>query len=220
MIRARKTIPIVVVSEQVKLEERVEKAVMALDQPVVRHVEERKIYHAEPEKNRGLNIAKARTAGLATALRRHPKAEYFLFLDSDIVPPADWYDRIEEVANQNHVIGGWWRTRFGGFFVGGFWDEGVVRMFRTVQRRTRLTETHFLSLGCTLVPRRFLEREDGAPHEFGAGIDKFVRDRNGRLYHIADSGEFSLHVAAMGGRMFLDAEIVAEHLSENQPIEY
>lgn len=213
-------IPILITTATSGLDERVQKALAKLGQPVVHYVEERKAFHPEAEKNRCINIARGRTQALALALKRHKKAEHFLFLDADVVPPSDIFERFNEVADDDLVLGAWWRTRFGGTYVGGWWNDGEVRLFNTVQRRTRLTPTHFLSLGCTLVPRRFLVAKDGNPHEFGAGIDQFVRDRAGRFYHIADSGAFSRHVTSLGGRMCLDASVIAQHLSENEPITY
>lgn len=212
-------IPIVLTSPTDEIDSRVREAVQALGQPVAHFVEERKAYHPEPEKNRVINIARGRTEALKMALK-HKRAKHFLFIDADIVPPADIFERFDEVADDEKVIGAWWRTRFGGMYVGGWWDDGIVKMFGTVQRRARLTETHFLSLGCTLVPRRYLVEEDGEAHLFSPGIDRFVRDRAGKLFHIADSGAFSRHVARLGGRMFLDAAVIAQHISENQKITY
>jgi hypothetical protein len=111
------------------------------------------------------------------------------------------------------------RIRFGGKYVGGFWRGETVDLFNVILRRNRLTRTDLVSLGCTLVPRRFLVSDDGEPHTFNPGIDQFVTS-GGALCHIADSGAFSLHVSALSGRMFLDAAVVAEHLSEGKPIAY
>jgi hypothetical protein len=213
-------IPIVIVSETPKLDPRVEAAMIALEQPIVHFWEERKAYHCEREKNRCVNIAKARTAGLAEAVRRYKKATHFLFLDSDIIPPADILERFGEWSNEDMLLGAWWKTRFGNKYVGGHWYGGVVKLFNVIHRRSRLTETHLISLGCSLVPRRYLVNSAGDLHVFDPGIDTFVQNREGKVFHIADSGAFSLHVKNLRGRMYLDSRVIAEHLSEGKPIVY
>jgi hypothetical protein len=82
-------IPILIASEGPHLDPRVLDAVARLGQPVVHFWQERQALHPEPEKNRCVNIAQARTEVLKMALKRHKKAQRFLFLDADIVPPAD-----------------------------------------------------------------------------------------------------------------------------------
>jgi hypothetical protein len=208
-------IPIIITSPTGKLDDRVREVLKALDQPVIHHVKEREAWDPIPERNRVINIARGRTEALRQAMKAHRKAEHFLFLDADIVPPLDIFDRFNEVADDNRILGAWWKSRFGGTYVGGYWRDGVVSLFSTILCGHRVQETHLVSLGCTLVPRRFV-----VEHEFDPGIDSFVRNRAGQLFQIADSGAFSRHVTKQGGRMYLDSRVVAKHLSEGEEIEY
>jgi glycosyltransferase involved in cell wall biosynthesis len=210
-----KKIPVVMVSERALISDRVRESVERLGQPFVHFVRERKAYDKDKERNRILNIAAARTIAFAQALHEHPEAEYFLTVDSDIVVPPDILERFLEVADGVNVFSAWWRTRFGESYVGGSMRGRVLELFSEVKRDPRLTQTDFVSLGCALVPRFYV---DG--HFFEPGVRQLVKDRRGNVFCIADSGAFSMWVSFLGGKMFLDSCVVAEHLSLHCGIEY
>lgn len=210
------SVPIVIISPNGELDLKVQSAIAALGEPVVLHVEERKSYHEDQEKNRCINIAKARTAAAKKALEDYPEAEYLFFLDSDVVPPADAIRRLGEWTLKPLAVGGWFPARNGDKWVGGRWvADHTFELFNCVHRRSRLTETHLLSLGCTLLSRELVEW-----HCFDPGIDVYCRNKAGDEFIVADSGAFSECLIQKNVRMFLDAAVVCEHLSVGQQIKY
>lgn len=198
-----KTTLIVTVSQEENLHPEVEVAQRKLGVSRLHHVAPRATLHEEPEKNRCINIAKARNTARDLALRY--RAEQYLFLDSDVVPPPNTVEALS--ATGCEAVGGWFPTRSGKEWVGGFWlRQNVFKLYKDVL--AGLTITDLLSLGCALISRRILERV-----RFRAGIDRFVQNERGEWFHIADSGEFSRSLHSMGVPAYLDGNVVCKHLN-------
>lgn len=199
------TVPIVIARRPGPFDSRVLRWLKQSDQPVIVHEAQRENLDQHFERNRCKNIARARNAAFRKALSEHPSAEFFLSLDDDVLPPPGAIG-IMLAAAELGVISAWIPGKRAGFS-GGVWvRKNTFAHFEEV--RPGLTETHLVSLGCTLIYRDLVEG-----HEFGSGTDLFCFDLDGQKYHAADSGAFSEHVLNSGGRMFLSAGVVAEHLT-------
>lgn len=196
---------VVMVSESARLPEPVECAVCSTGCPVVLHAEERKnLGGCNEEANRCMNIARARNVARDLALRYD--AGHFLFLDSDVVPPRDVVEKLSRHCLP--VVGGWFPARGRAFWVGGRWvaDNVLLQFPRPIPG---LTRTDLISLGCTLLQRCVLER-----FEFEAGVDKYCFDIHKNARFLADSGAFSNRLVDSGIGMFLDGNVVCQHLNQ------
>lgn len=207
-------VPIVMVKEPGPLPAEVAGWVRGTGMPLVLHESEREALNEQPERNRCLNIARARTEAFRKACGEYPGAEYFFSLDADVVPPAGALARLAGNMDLMRMacplswgaLGGWFPAKRGGVWTGGrYVADHEFRHFPAPQ--AGFCETDLLSLGCTLVRRKLVEG-----HVFDAGIDRVVRNGAGEWCQLADSGAFSNRLNAMGVRMFLDGGVIARHL--------
>jgi hypothetical protein len=200
-----KTIPIVMTAlTEDALHPQTRKFIKHANQPLVLATPLERITHPEPDKARCLNIALGRTQALREAEKED--CEYFFFLDADVVPPMDAIEMLLD-NEEADVVGGWIPARFQGMIGGRWLAEGLFTHFS--REFMGLTVTHLISLGCTLVRRFLIEG-----YVFDAGIDVACRDVFGHSYHIADSGAFSRDMRNKGATLWLDSDVICQHLCQ------
>jgi GT2 family glycosyltransferase len=177
-------------------------AIRALCVPLVQFVAPRvEGLHPEPDKNRCINIAIARNHARALALKKD--ASHYFWLDDDIVPPRHAISSL--LSHNKPVMGGWFQMRNGNAWVGGRWvADNTFQHYVTPQRS--VVKTDLISLGCALVRRDVLQAV-----EFGPGIDRYCQTMDGRVCHLADSGDFSNKLLDLGIQPYLDGNVICQH---------
>lgn len=205
-------IPVVITSQNQVIDSRVQRFLIGLGQPVVHYAMPRRPLcdPGHQARNKDLNIAQGRTIALRMAQADHPDAEYFFFLDDDVLPPENVLWRLW--ARKLQAVGAWFEARNGGW-VGGQMRHDKFEHFQDY--RPGLTPTDILSLGCTLVHSSLLVN-----HTFDAGVDDFVLTTKGDFRHISDSGAFANYLKSRGVQPLLDGSVIAEHLSKGIFVEH
>lgn len=194
---------ILVVSESKQLDSRFESVVAALDCKVLHHYKPRvSYYHEESEKNRCVNIAVARNEVRKIALLCD--VPFYLWLDSDVLPPFDVVDQLK--SHNLDAVGGWFQCRASTLWCGGMWlNSDTFQPF--VCPLPGLTPTGLLSMGCAMLKRDVLLK-----HHYNPGIDTLCRTTDGRVCHLADSGDFSKQLITNNIQPYLDGNVICRHL--------
>jgi hypothetical protein len=149
------------------------------------------------------NCHRNRNDARARALKT--EAEFFLFLDDDIVLPPG---ALLTLLRQNkEVVGGYYPILGTNKFVCGRWvADHTFCNFLCVQ--PGLVKTDTIGLGCALISRRVLEQ---VPFESGTNL--FCRDgRTGEQMIVGECGLFGNRVADLGIPMYMCGEVLCQHL--------
>jgi glycosyltransferase involved in cell wall biosynthesis len=193
------------------------------------------LHHREAEdldngfqRNKTLNIAKARNEVREIALKK--KADYFVWLDCDMIYPKDMISRF--MANmlvekstvdvviegktipsgtpipKKHIIGGWYKVKdpTNRWMAGYFSGENNVSQYSFAQQG--FIKVHFLGLGCCIMSREILEK-----FPFVDGMN--VSSLNVNLRRTLPRGacvEYCNQLCFHGYSLFMDGGIVCEHL--------
>jgi hypothetical protein len=135
-------------------------------------------------------------------------AEYFLFLDDDIVLPGTALATL--MQHNQEVVGGYYPILGTGKYVCGRWvADHTFCNFMCVQ--PGLVQTDTIGLGCALISRNVLEKVP-----FEAGVHLFCKDGcTGENMIVGECGMFGNRVADLGIRMYMCGEVVCQHLPRN-----
>lgn len=132
-------------------------------------------------------------------------ADYFLFLDDDVVLPPG---AIRTLLRQGkEVVGGYYPILGTRKWVCGRWvADNTFCNFLRVQ--PGLVRTDTIGLGCALISRNVLEKVP-----FEAGVNLFCRDgRTGENMIVGECGIFGNRVFELGVPMYMCGDVVCEHL--------
>lgn len=178
-----------------------------------------------------LNCSNARNEAKAKALDRGQ--EWFVSLDSDVVPPVDFLERfavsIETFGpggKKMEIIGGWYPQK--AIFKALFWNEKtqqreMMDFRRYVAGRWTAPDTfsNYISvrknewapssqvpLGCCLMHRSILELT-----EFRSGFDRSAIDgHTGQKIALGECLEFGLQAEKLGSDIFMNSNVVCRHV--------
>ena len=206
---------------------------------IIVRCEKPKLVGKNPVETLYLNCAANRERARALALKTN--ADYFFFVDADIILPAE--DIISRLVKQitqtsparmqnpvtgqmmtvkpkhrkKHMIGGWYRTNNPHKWVGGKWIDNN-KFTNYFKPQESVVETDMVGLGCALISRELLKQV-----HFRPGIDTHAdnvatcpcNDCKGKVAEGAMLGEcldFGNQVSKKGYKMFLDGDIVCGHV--------
>lgn len=162
-----------------------------------------------------LNCADNREAARKMALASD--ADYFLFLDSDIVLPTYAVaEFVTQAQNGKHIIGGWYpilgdaRNRW----VCGNWVADNV-FVNCKCPEPSLIRVDVVGIGCMFISRQALS---DLPFEPGVNLE--CLNEYGRRMLLGECGIFGNAAAEKGYAMYMDGEIVCRHLTraELEPV--
>ncbi len=186
--------------------------------------------------NKYKNCSRTREKARQQALKT--QADAFLFLDSDIVIPSHTVTefilqsesikiqtgmmpitpgggiiKMQKEDRKPRVLGGWYKVRndpYGRYVAGKFVDDNVFINFRKPERS--LIAADLVGLGCAFIPRIILEKVS-----FKHGCDFAVKNGlNGETMILGECGIFATDVQDAGYELFMDGDVVCEHLERNQ----
>jgi hypothetical protein len=150
-------------------------------------------------------------------------ADYFLFMDSDIVLPPEALERfIVQVHgaqravttppgmtvydNAKEIIGGWYKMRNSHRWVCGHWVDDNLFVHCQCPEPS-LTRVDMVGLGCCLISRNAL-----SDLCFEHGTDKECKDDTGRTILLEECAAFSNLAANKGYCLYMDGSVICQHL--------
>lgn len=164
-------------------------------------------YSDNPMRNKYENCHRNRNEARDRALRSD--GEYFLFLDDDVVLPAHAVTRL--VSHRKDVIGGWYPILGTNRYVCGRWvADNAFLNFTNVHRSVVRTDT--VGLGCALVSRKVMEQ---VPFEAGLDLECVDAHTGGKML-LGECGVFGNRVDQLGLMMYMDGEVICQHLPRRQ----
>jgi hypothetical protein len=136
-------------------------------------------------------------------------ADYFLFLDDDVVLPQRALATL--LAQRKEVVGGYYPILGTDKYVCGRWvADNTFCNFLCIQ--PGLTKSDIVGLGCALISRNVLEK---VPFEGGTNL--VCKDvRTGQDMIVGECGMFGNRVADLGIPMYMCGEVLCEHLKRNE----
>jgi hypothetical protein len=150
-----------------------------------------------------INRNKARIAALAS------DADLFMYLDSDVVLPinavASLAAQLETAGRE--IIGGWYKMTRGNLWVAGRFDADKTFSNFTAPE-PGVVSVDMVGLGCVLMTRKVL-----ADVEFGNGLGLSIKRTGGKETWAGPSMKFSADAAAKGYGLFMNGDVVAQHLT-------
>ena len=178
-----------------------------------------------------LNCSNARNEAKAKALARG--REWFISLDSDVVPPVNFLELYADAiatigprSRKMEVIGGWYPQK--GFYknvtfnkrtkqrevytfqkwVAGRWVAKDSFSHYIEPRRREWAPSNMVPLGCCLMHRSLLELT-----EFKSGCDNVCKDaQSGMELMLGECLEFGIQVEKLGTDIFMHPKIVCRHV--------
>lgn len=139
-------------------------------------------------------------------------AEAFVFLDSDIVMPLTAVEEfVRQARPDNRVIGGWYKIRNDvRYACGRYVADNTFANLLAVERS--LVRVDMVGLGCAFIPRDVLELIS-----FRDGTD--LESKNafaGNKMIVGECGVFGDDVDILGVPMYMDGDVICEHLERKQ----
>jgi hypothetical protein len=157
-------------------------------------------------------------------------AEYFLFLDSDVVIPDGTISefvlqmvnsripgpRIRSAPgipvpyhdNTKHIIGGWYKMVNSNRWICGSWvaDNTFVNCMAP---GTSLTKVDVIGMGCMFISREALSV---IPFEHGTDIE-YTDGITGQRMMLGECGKFGNNAFDKGYELFMDGSVICKHLT-------
>lgn len=132
-------------------------------------------------------------------------ADYFLFLDDDVVLPPEAVKILVRAGKE--VVGGYYQILGTDKYVCGRWvADNTFCNFSSVLPGLFSTDT--VGLGCALISRNVLEKV-----KFESRTELFCKDAlTGADLFVGECGMFGNRVAELGIPMFMCGDVVCEHL--------
>jgi glycosyltransferase involved in cell wall biosynthesis len=164
-------------------------------------------HHEIPAVRTYLNCAANREAARKIALSSD--ADYFLFLDSDIVIPEGAIEAfVTQAKVGKEIIGGWYaikndRTRY---VAGRYVADLVFHHFSEPQ--PSLVRTDLVGLGCAFISRKAL-----ADTCFEHGCDKYLQLTSKQKVLQGECGAFSNLADKRGYGLYMDGDVICQHLN-------
>lgn len=161
--------------------------------------------HDDPEKSRVLNIVRNRNHARAMALASD--AEWFLWVDTDVVIPTNTIT--EFLKHGKKLMGGWYKKIVGEDWVSGKWvTKDVFYCFTEPQKEVARVDMG--GLGCAMVHRSVLEKLS-----FDGAIDTYSKDVHGRVCFLGECIVFCREADKLGSPMHMIPSVICKHLPVN-----
>lgn len=152
-----------------------------------------------PRQNYSINSTVNRQALRKMALASD--AEYFLFVDDDVVLPKDAIKNL--VLHRKGLLFGWYRIISRPMWVAGCWAVDKLVIYRNPQKY--VAKVDFGGLGCAMVSRKVLEAVD-----FTVGMDSVIQTCSGK----ANPGpcvSFCYNARMKGFNSYMCGDVVCGH---------
>jgi|SRR5579862_698544 len=162
-----------------------------ISQPKVDPIKQR----AQYSNGSTLNRQAARKLALAS------DADYFWWLDDDVIPPADGLARL--ILQRKPLLYGWYKMITGKAWVAACWAAEKLVHYRHPQ--PSVVSCDMAGLGCMLVSRKALEKVD-----FQHGFDVQVYQADGQRASLGPCGAYSRDCREAGFRPLI-ADVVCGH---------
>lgn len=150
--------------------------------------------------NYSMNSTLSRQAARKMALASD--AEYFLFLDDDVILPKDAI--LNLVKHRKPLLYGWYKMIVGKAWVAACWCAERLVRYRSPQKSLATCEMG--GLGCMLVSRKALSQVDFAP-----GLNEIVQVETGEMMNLGPCGAFSRDAHVKGFRPLMCGDVICGH---------
>jgi hypothetical protein len=153
-----------------------------------------------------INRNKARQMALSS------DADYFLFLDSDVVLPTNAISSfgLQLSKTKIEIICGWYKTKVGDHWVAGNWvADNTFQNF--LQPAASVVKTDMIGLGCVMMKRQVL-----ADVEFRDGTTTEAKFAEGAPMYLGPCLQFGNDCADKGRRAFMDGDVVCGHIDREK----
>lgn len=159
--------------------------------------------HAEPERNRVLNVVRNRNIMRNMALKTD--AEWFFWVDSDTVVPSHAIDTFMKYKKE--FMGGWYKKKDNSTWVSGNFNKEGLFVFQKDLPEGLFFKTDLLGLGCAFMHRTVLEKI-----EFDGGVDRNMDSIDGGKFFFAECAMFSESAQKIGVMPTMIREVICEHI--------
>lgn len=158
-------------------------------------------------KNCSFNRNYARQMALAS------DADYFLFMDSDIILPKNAISEfmLQAEKAQKKIMCGWYRIHDGRYVAGRWVADNVIVNYLNVQ--ASLQQTDILGLGCAFISREVVKK---IPFESGLNMEAIGYD-NKKVF-LGECVIFGNRAAEHGYDMFVVGEVHCGHIKNGEVI--
>lgn len=159
----------------------------------------------EKYKNCSRNRETARQIALAS------DADFFFFVDSDVVVPPDAL--INLMRNEKEVVGGWYKIRnTENRYPAGKWvADNTYYSYQKVQ--PGLVKVDCLGMGCALFSRKILEQI-----KFESGTEWQAKMTDGRPMILGECAMVGNRLAELNCDFYMDGNVVCDHIYEKEPV--
>ena len=194
------------------------------------HVMKPRKTHKNKFMEQSMNVAENKE--LARKMALGSDAEYFFFVDSDIVLPKNATSelvlqltakkadpklvryvekslKVKCVYKQKHAIAGYYPLKDdkAEWIAGRFIADNLITRLRKVE--PSVNRIDFAGLGCMMVSRALLEKA-----QIRDGTDKFVKTSDGQVVFLDDSLDFCNQIFELGHQLWADGSVVCKHLKQ------
>lgn len=176
---------------------------------IICHTEQALLSHESSMVEKYLNCSVARDTARRKALET--EADYFMFLDADVVPPINAVDHF--LLQRTPVRGGWYPIKMPSDhaprYVAGRWVAD--NRFYNYERpdTTQLLESHILPAGCCMLDRCVAEL---IPFEAGTHL-KYIDHATGLEGVLGECGFYGNQLHKLGETTWMNPAIICDHES-------
>jgi len=169
---------------------------------VLVHIMQPRHLHDEPRTHGVKNVVRNRNYTKQMALAS--EAEYFLWVDSDVVLPPHAISSL--ISHKKDIIGGWYKMINTPKWVAGGWiSDNVFQNYLAPQ--TGITIVDMVGLGCVLMSREVMEKVD-----FRDGMDLLCKDSAGNQLRVGECNIFGTDARNKGFSLYMDGNVICGHL--------
>lgn len=158
--------------------------------------------HTDPSIHKYINCAQHRNHAAKMALATD--AEYFLFVDSDTVPPPHAVSTL--MASGKDIIGGWYPMVNCERWVAGYQHKDLFFNYRKVE--PGITQVNLMGLGCALIHRDVVSKIP-----FRSGIDIPCEIAYVGKGIAGECAAFTADAEKAGHKVYMHGDVVCRHLT-------
>jgi hypothetical protein len=156
-------------------------------------------YAVDKYKNCSQNREAARKLALSS------DADYFLFVDSDIVLPPNTISKL--ISHRIPVVGGWYKMFGAEQWVAGRWIKDNT-FFNLKAVEPFLSSVDMAGLGCLMFQKEVLQKIT-----FKHGTDLVAQNEQDNTVIVGECGILGNDLFDLGYKICMDGDIVCEHLA-------